>query len=170
MTPIARAVVHPITLGSLAILLVNDHVLKAAYPGWLTGKLSDFAGLAFIPVMVAFALRGRGTRAVALAALAVCSAFAAVKTSQAACDVYADAVGAIRWLLAAPSVLVRGGWLHGPSRGVVMCDRTDLLALPFGLVGVVLTARAARSGRPADRAAKETTHCAPAEATHIGSS
>jgi hypothetical protein len=29
----------------LAILLLNDFVLKSLYPNWLTGKLSDFAGL-----------------------------------------------------------------------------------------------------------------------------
>ena len=30
---------------ALLALLLNDGVLKYAYPGWLTGKLSDFAGL-----------------------------------------------------------------------------------------------------------------------------
>lgn len=32
-------------LVALAVLALNDHVLKAAYPGLLTGKLSDLAGL-----------------------------------------------------------------------------------------------------------------------------
>lgn len=35
-------------LCSLAVLLVNDWWLKAAYPGLVTGKLSDFAGLALV--------------------------------------------------------------------------------------------------------------------------
>ncbi len=30
---------------SLGLLLLNDFVLKSQFPGWLTGKLSDFAGL-----------------------------------------------------------------------------------------------------------------------------
>lgn len=30
---------------ALVVLVLNDHVLKAAYPNWLTGKLSDFSGL-----------------------------------------------------------------------------------------------------------------------------
>lgn len=164
MTAVARAVVHPVTLASLALLLVNDHVLKAAFPGPITGKLSDFAGLAFIPVVVAFALRGRGVRAVALAAVVVCCAFAAVKTSQAACDTYARAVGAARWILAAPVQILRGEPLFAPSTGVVMRDPTDLLALPFGLVGVILTARTSKRG------ANTRAHCVPAQATHIGSS
>jgi hypothetical protein len=32
-------------LVALLVLLVNDHVLKDAFPGFITGKLSDFAGL-----------------------------------------------------------------------------------------------------------------------------
>ncbi|HET7846788.1 MAG TPA: hypothetical protein VFL72_04790, partial [Acidimicrobiia bacterium] len=32
-------------------LLINDHVLKGNAPGWLTGKLSDFAGLLFFPFL-----------------------------------------------------------------------------------------------------------------------
>jgi hypothetical protein len=35
----------PLFVGALLVLLVNDHVLKHYYPSWLTGKLSDFAGL-----------------------------------------------------------------------------------------------------------------------------
>ena len=53
-------------LGSLALLIVNDHYLKAAYPSALTGKLSDVAGLfAFVYFLSvvgagAYALLGRG--------------------------------------------------------------------------------------------------------------
>ena len=43
---------HPLTLLSIAILLLNDHVLKVVSPSWLTGKLSDFAGLFFFPIIV----------------------------------------------------------------------------------------------------------------------
>ena len=37
---------HPVTLAALALLVVNDRVLKGALPGAVTGKLSDVAGLA----------------------------------------------------------------------------------------------------------------------------
>jgi hypothetical protein len=43
---------------ALALLLLNDHFLKAAYPGWVTGKLSDFAGLFVLAVFV-YAVAGR---------------------------------------------------------------------------------------------------------------
>ena len=48
-----RCIQHPATLLSIALLLLNDHILKITNPSWLTGKLSDFAGLFFFPFMVA---------------------------------------------------------------------------------------------------------------------
>ncbi len=47
---------HPLTLLSIAVLLLNDHVLKVINPSWLTGKLSDFAGLFFFPFILAAGL------------------------------------------------------------------------------------------------------------------
>src|SRR6185436_5470958 len=44
---------HPVVLASIALFVVNDHVFKPAHPGWLTGKLSDVAGLIFFPVLLA---------------------------------------------------------------------------------------------------------------------
>ena len=45
---------HPLPLLAMALLAVNDHWLKGSgvLPGWLTGKLSDFAGLIFFPLFV----------------------------------------------------------------------------------------------------------------------
>ncbi len=37
-------------LGGLILLLLNDFVLKGLYGNWLTGKLSDFAGLFIFPI------------------------------------------------------------------------------------------------------------------------
>jgi len=36
------------------VLFMNDHYLKYAYPNWLTGKLSDAAGIILLPLLVAF--------------------------------------------------------------------------------------------------------------------
>jgi hypothetical protein len=33
---------------SVALLILNDHIFKEAYPSWLTGKLSDFSGIFLI--------------------------------------------------------------------------------------------------------------------------
>ncbi len=45
--------IHPVTVAATALLILNDQVLKAAYPGWLTGKLSDVAGLVMAPPLLA---------------------------------------------------------------------------------------------------------------------
>lgn len=92
---------HPAFTGCVALLAVNDHLLKQAWPGWFTGKLSDFAGVAVVAVLTATVV-GRIRPALALAALG----FAAIKLSP---------VGAA---LAAP---VLGG--------VTRQDPTDLVAL-----------------------------------------
>ena len=36
---------HPSFIISLLLLAINDHYLKYEYPGWFTGKLSDFVGI-----------------------------------------------------------------------------------------------------------------------------
>ncbi len=44
--------VHPIPLFFVFILALNDHYLKYVWPGWITGKLSDFCGLFFFPLFL----------------------------------------------------------------------------------------------------------------------
>ncbi|MEV1318192.1 hypothetical protein AB0J14_19165 [Micromonospora arborensis] len=108
---------HPATLFALVLLLVNDHVLKAAHPGVVTGKLSDVAGLVLAPPLVAVLLTllvpRLPARAAALAGLvAVGAGFALVKSSG-----YAAELASSAWTV-----------LAGPS--LVRADRTDLLTLP----------------------------------------
>ena len=60
-----QRVIHTLTrwpfLTALALLLLNDFWLKSQYPGLVTGKLSDFAGIAMIalPCLAAFPRRAR---------------------------------------------------------------------------------------------------------------
>lgn len=86
LSGLPRAFAHPLYWVSLAVLILNDHALKGAgvAPGWLTGKLSDFAGLIVAPPVLAAALLAvLGTRRerliAALAPAAVGLAFAAIK-------------------------------------------------------------------------------------------
>ena len=51
-----RCLQHPATLLSISILVINDHVLKVLFPSWITGKLSDFAGLFFFPFILSIIL------------------------------------------------------------------------------------------------------------------
>ena len=46
-------------LPCLLLLALNDHFLKGCYPGWLTGKLSDFAGLLIFPLFLAYLFPGQ---------------------------------------------------------------------------------------------------------------
>ena len=108
---------HPITVGALALLLLNDHLLKAAWPGVVTGKLSDFAGLALTPpaitAVLALLLPRLPVRKVAgTATLIVGIGFCLVKVT-----VLGAAWASAGW-----------SWAAGPS--TVLRDPTDLLALP----------------------------------------
>ncbi len=51
-------ILNPIFLTGLLVLVVNDHWLKMQYPGVLTGKLSDFAGLLIFPLFLAYLCPG----------------------------------------------------------------------------------------------------------------
>lgn len=53
----AGALTHPVTIAALVMLMVNDLLFKALWPGsWTTGKLSDLAWMAFAPPLLAFLL------------------------------------------------------------------------------------------------------------------
>jgi hypothetical protein len=47
---------HPLSLGAMAVLLLNDHLFRIHWPGWWTGKLGDFAWLFFFPFAAAVVL------------------------------------------------------------------------------------------------------------------
>lgn len=47
-----KLLAHPMFLLALFTLLINDFILKWEYHNWLTGKLSDFAGLIVAPIFL----------------------------------------------------------------------------------------------------------------------
>ncbi len=105
---------HPLTIGATTVLLLNDHVFKPAWPGLVTGKLSDFAGLVAAPpvlgLLLGLFLAGR--TAAAAAVLVTGAGFALVKLTAAG----AGAASAV-WSV-----------VNGPS--AILADPTDLVALP----------------------------------------
>jgi hypothetical protein len=135
---------HPVVLASIALFIANDHVLKGAAPGWLTGKLSDVAGLVFFPLLVIAAwelLRsaiGRradpSARSVIVAILVTALAFAAVKTTELGASAFAWGLGTVQWLVewAWSSVVAVPAPSIEPVR--IIRDATDLVAM-LGLVG-----------------------------------
>lgn len=118
---------HPVALLALAVLVVNDHVLKAAAPGWVTGKLSDLAGLVVFP-LVAAALVARcvpaswQARVVDACAVATALGFAAAKLWAPATHACEWMLGALQWPLAHTGPIVPAWMVRDP---------TDLVALPM---------------------------------------
>jgi hypothetical protein len=94
-------IVSPVFAGSVALLFLNDRVLKAAWPGFVTGKLSDVAGV----VMVAVGLTAMLRRAGAAFSLTIVG-FTLLKTVPAVAVLAAPVLG-----------------------GVTLTDPTDLAAL-----------------------------------------
>ena len=44
---------HPVSLGAVVLLLLNDHLLRRVWPSWATGKIGDLAWLFFAPFVLA---------------------------------------------------------------------------------------------------------------------
>ena len=57
-----RVLASPVFVLALVVLVLNDHVFKQAWPGLVTGKLSDFAGLVVAPLLLAVPLAAIGVR------------------------------------------------------------------------------------------------------------
>ncbi len=85
-----RRIVHPAFLGGVAVLAVNDHFLKGWWPGFITGKLSDFAGVFVVAVLATFVVRRRLV-GVVLAGLG----FAAIKVSVEVAELAAPLLGGV---------------------------------------------------------------------------
>ena len=149
----------PVAIAALVALIGNDHVLKQRAVGtaWtvVTGKLSDVAGLLFLPVLVVAGLellaslarryRGPSTPLAAVVAVTVAVAFASMKTWTPAANVYREVLGALQWPYFAAAAAVRG--LPTPPVLPVhhVVDATDLVALPAAAWVIVQARARARS-------------------------
>ncbi|MEV4888637.1 hypothetical protein AB0K48_04515 [Nonomuraea sp. NPDC055795] len=100
---------HPVTLVAASLLLVNDHLLKQAWPGFVTGKLSDVAGLVVAAPLLSLLLLRKADLA---ATLLTGGLFTLVKTTETGAE-----AASLAWTFVA-----------GPSH--VLADPSDLLALP----------------------------------------
>jgi hypothetical protein len=125
--------VRPIAVVALMTLIVNDHIIKQRWPGLLSGKLSDIAGLVFFPLLIVSvcevtrAAVGRpwqmGKRGVVAVAVAVVIGFAATKLSTAVAASYGDMLGWLRWPLI-------GHW----SQVAISQDPTDVICAPAAIL------------------------------------
>jgi len=149
------AMLHPVAIAAVAVLIANDHVLKDRWPGMVTGKLSDVAGLVFFPLLllslveVARALAGRlqhpSRRLLTTCILVTGSIFAAAELFPVGDHLLEVVFGWLRWPIGA-----LGGAAGRP--GVLTQDPADLFALPALLIAwVVGRRRTAPAPDAADR-------------------
>jgi len=120
--PIGEAM-HPAALLALAVMVVNDWLLKPRFgPSAVTGKLSDLGGLVAAPVVLTAAiglllrLAGRKDpylthRRLVISIAATGAVFAAIKLSERAAGWFTETIGIFR-------------------HAEVYLDPTDLLCLP----------------------------------------
>jgi hypothetical protein len=128
---------------SLLLLVINDNVFKGAswFPAYLAGKLSDFAGLFFFPLLVVAMLAvvwphwSTQPRVVWTAALATLVAFSLIQVHPGSAHVYVNVLSILRVPVEAlRSLLVEGNvvW-ERPSLNHVM-DPSDIVAAPAALL------------------------------------
>jgi hypothetical protein len=126
--PVGEAL-HPVALAAVALLAVNDWLLKprlGAAAGPLTGKLSDIAGLAFAPVVLSAAI-GLVLHAAARLGARVDPSLS--RRRLIACTVATGAgFAAVKLVPAAAAALAAAISLVRPARFVL--DRSDLWCLP----------------------------------------
>ena len=164
--PPPSGLLHPLALAAIALLIVNDHVLKARYPGWLTGKLSDVAGLVFFPLLLRALLApiARLAPRVSRRALPRSALPVAGERLLIACiAMTAMAFAAIK--LAAPATAACEqilGAIQGGVRVTIVRDPTDLLALPFVLAALWIARRVEHPSELECRASASS----PARALH----
>ncbi len=145
---------HPVMLTSLALLVVNDHVLKRVCPGPLTGKLSDVAVVVVLPLFLhgcveLFFCRGlrrplgvgAGNRWLVGCLLLSLLVFGLPEVWPPAEDAYRYGLGAAQWPLKAA-----WAWLRGAPEPRLLpvratADWTDLLTMPTAWLAFVVAKR-----------------------------
>lgn len=160
------ALLHPALLLSLVVLIVNDHVLKRCAPGVLSGKLSDFAVLVLLPLLLhgvlelLFARVRRQPLTAGESRRVLCGCVALSLVIFALPEVWTPAETAYRYGFAVLRYPFRLLFDLAARRGVphlvpvrATADITDLLALPMGFV-------AYRVGRPAPDQVSAVSHSA----------
>lgn len=146
------ALLHPALVLAIGLLILNDQVLKQAWPSWWTGKISDFCGLLFFPLVLQAlweVLQGMrppwrlwwpSLRTLRIATLATGAVFAAVQLWPPASEGYRVILGWLQWPFGLVAALFGGAPVPVPHRVALTPDPTDLIALP-ALVAAYLVGR-----------------------------
>jgi hypothetical protein len=131
-----RLLASPRFTGMVFLLALNDQVLKSRYPGFVTGKLSDFAGVAVVAIALGSVVSARA--ACALAGVT----FAALKTSHAVAVAIAPLLGGTTRtdpsdLLALAILLPVYRWLSDVHPPTQTTSSVRVLLVPLALLSMV---------------------------------
>jgi hypothetical protein len=160
---VKHPLLHPVALGALALLVLNDHLFKRVCPSPVTGKLSDFAGVFVLPLVLSAAFEvfapGRfrerlaepngkapvtaraANRVLGGSVLATMIVFTAVELFEPADSFYRYAIGVLQWPFWAGVSLARFGTVPSVAPVTATADPTDLIALPMGVLAFAFGAR-----------------------------
>ena len=121
----ASALMHPVTLAALAVLLANDLLFKALWPGaWIPGKLSDLAWMMFAPPALAYIISFATANSLRAQRIAFATAYAGLPLLYVAFNTFEPVHDAI----------LRGLGLLGGDGPRSPLDATDSLVIPFAMV------------------------------------
>jgi hypothetical protein len=166
MTRERSALLHPLAVLSVLVLLANDHWLKHAHPGLLSGKLSGFAAVLLLPLFLhaLFELSYRAftggqpsaraaNRALGGCLALTCLVYAPPELWPPAEAAYRYGLGALQWPFRIFWSLVRADTAARFAPVRATADPSDLLALIMLWVAWRMAHRArsaAGEGRLAD--------------------
>jgi len=151
-----RSLASPWSVGAILVLLVNDHLLKASWPGWLTGKLSDLAGMVFFPFLVAAVVSCRRS---VVSVWPLWTGVIVTGSVLSVINVFPLAATFIEWAMARVGVAWR-----------ITVDPTDLMVLPMLAAPVVIWRRSRHTAVGQDKRRFETAVLLVAAAASIATS
>jgi hypothetical protein len=147
----ADGLLHPVALLAIVVLGLNDQLFKDVWPGMVTGKLSDVAGMIFFPlvlqaawevVVARFDTRWKPSRRVLwFSVVATAVVFSIIQLFPWATMAYRHGLGALQWPFFAVWALLSGDVLPPLHVVSVVADPWDCLAVPFVLVAVFVSRR-----------------------------
>lgn len=141
--PALDSLVHPVPLAALVVLVVNDHVLKPNQPGWLSGKLSDFAVMVLLPLLLLAAwdavrlvwpsLPSAGPKMAVACVVASVVVFTAIEVSPLGAELYRWGLGGAQWPFRTIAALIASQPLPGLAPVALTSDVSDLMSLPAAM-------------------------------------
>ena len=124
----ASALMHPVTLGALGVLLANDLVFKALWPGaWVPRKLSDFAWMMFAPPVLAYVLSFVTPGSLQAQRAAFVTAYAGLPLLYVAFNTFEPVHDVVLHVL---------GWVGGDGPRSPL-DLTDSIVIPFAMAAAI---------------------------------